>query len=373
MADPVRPSFRQRLWRLRGPFGRVLFRSRIALWGSSPVGRLRPGAASRPVRAMRFATYAGAIIFAVWFGRALYVVLSRHPSSQPFDIDKACQSTTFSCGVVSGTLGFLLTLGLAYLLFLFRLARVQIPYVRKARETPAEVVQTADKTIGAVVGRDALCHMLITNLRDPATRRPQVVVGGLGTGKTTLLVQLTKLLAERGAVPVPISLREAPDNLDFRTLALQRFLRATSAAVTDDANDDANALRIWRQLCDEDKVVVLADGLEEAVTEAKGAMGRDYSIRLAILKAAEQGLPLIVTSRPHGPLRGMPASIVELEPLSEEAVLEYLQQDTSVDGRRLDWIVETADLAEAPIYLQITRQLDQGSPGLPGERGRRTA
>jgi hypothetical protein len=297
---------------------------------------------------MRFATFAGAIIFAAWFGRALYVVISRHPNSQPFDIDRACESTTFSCGVVSGTLGFLLTLGLAYLLFLFRLVRVRTPYVRKARETPAEVVQTADSAMGAVVGRDALCHMLITNLSDRATRRPQVVVGGLGTGKTTLLVQLTKLLAERGAVPVPISLREAQDNLDFRTQAFQRFLRATSGAVT----DDANAVRIWRQLCDEDKVVVLADGLEEAVIQARGAMA-DYSIRVAILQASEQGLPLIVTSRPHGPLRGMPASIVELEPLSEEAILE-----SSVD-RHLGWIVETADLAEAPIYLKIARQLYQ--------------
>lgn len=356
----MRPSIRRPSRRLPSRFGRVLFGWRIGPGRSGTVGRLPAWRGSRPqFRAMRFATFAGAIIFTVWFGRALYVVISRHPNSQPFDIDKACQSTTLSCGVISGTLGFLLTLGLAYLLFLFRLARVQTPYVRKARETPAEVVQGADGTIGAVVGRDALCHMLITNLRDPATRRPQVVVGGLGTGKTTLLVQLTKLLAERGAVPVPISLREAQNYLDFRTLALQRFLRATSGAVAGDANDDANAVRIWRQLCDEDKVVVLADGLEEAIVDAKSAMGRDYSIRLAILQAAEQGLPLIVTSRPHGPLRGMPASIVELEPLSEEAMLEYLQQDTSVDGRRLDWIVETADLADAPIYLQITRQLYQ--------------
>jgi NACHT domain len=358
VADPVRLGFRRSLWRLRGPFDRVLFRSRFGPRGSSSVGRLPAWRGSRPqFRAMRFATFTGAFIFAAWFGRALYVVISRNPNSQPFDIDKACQSTTFSCGVVSGTLGFILTLGLAYLLFLFRLARVQTPYMRQARKTPAEVVQTADRTIGAVVGRDALCHMLIANLRDPATRRPQVVVGGLGAGKTTLLVQLTKLLAERGAVPVPINLRDAQDNLDFRTLALHRFLRATNGAVT----DDANAVRIWRQLCDEDKVVVLADGLEETLIEAGVRMGRDYSIRLAILQAAEQGLPLIITSRAHSPLRQMQASIIQLEPLSEEAILEYLQQDRSEAGRRLAWIVETADLAETPVYLQITRQLDQRS------------
>ena len=49
---------------------------------------------------------------------------------------------------------------------------------------------------------------------------------------------------------------------------------------------------------------------------------------------------------------------MELEPLSEEAALDYVEQDSGIqDARRLDWIVETASVADAPLYLQITRQL----------------
>ena len=51
---------------------------------------------------------------------------------------------------------------------------------------------------------------------------------------------------------------------------------------------------------------------------------------------------------------------MELEPLSEEAALEYIDPgQNSADARWLDWIVETAGLTELPLYLQITRQLSR--------------
>ena len=85
-------------------------------------------------------------------------------------------------------------------------------------------------------------------------------------------------------------------------------------------------------------------------------------IRLAIHRANNDKLPLIVASRPHDPLREMEAAIIDLEPLSEEAALEYIQPtDRGMSERRLDWIVETADVVETPLYLQITRQLHQAA------------
>ena len=79
---------------------------------------------------------------------------------------------------------------------------------------------------------------------------------------------------------------------------------------------------------------------------------------MAIYRANEQRLPLVIASRPHDPLRVLGATIVELEPLSEEAALQFIRQhSTGDDEHRLDWIVETADVAETPLYLQITRQL----------------
>ena len=56
----------------------------------------------------------------------------------------------------------------------------------------------------------------------------------------------------------------------------------------------------------------------------------------------------------------MEAAIVELEPLTEEAALEYIRrQEPDEDLHSVDWVIETADIAEAPFYLQITRQLHQ--------------
>jgi hypothetical protein len=307
------------------------------------------------VRLGRLATYVVAALFVLWVLRALYVVLWSRPASFPMDVEKACEDTDFNCDALAGILLPLSSLALASAVFLlYRHTRVHRPFVHKAREKPREVVQTAGSLIGQVVGRDELCQVMIDDLRDRGTRRPQVVIGGVGTGKTALLVRLTELLAERGAVPVPVRLRDAQGRLDFRELARVRFLAESDAKLLSDAEGE----KVWRQLCKDDRVVVLADGLEEALIEGEAENERDTMVRLAVRRANDAHLPLIIASRPHDPLRVLEATIVELEPLSEEAALQFIQQrDIGDDEHRLDWIVETADVAETPLYLQITRQL----------------
>jgi hypothetical protein len=233
-----------------------------------------------------------------------------------------------------------------------RLRLVRQTYMRKAPDEPHNLAQTADSE---VVGRDALCNVIIEDLHDPGTRRPQVVIGGVGVGKTALLVQLTKLLAERGVVvPVPVRLRDAQESLNFRELARARFVADTSTMSLSNTEGEA----VWRELWRNDQVVVLADGLEEALIESNSQNERDDLIRIAIRQANAQRLPLVLTSRPHNSLRDTEAAVVELEPLCEEAALEYLGQgQPGEDSRNLDWIVETADVAEAPLYLQVTWQL----------------
>ena len=168
------------------------------------------------------------------------------------------------------------------------------------------------------------------------------------------MVRLTKLLAERGAVPVRVRLRDAQDNLDFRELARKRFIADANAALQSDAEGE----KVWRQLCKNDRVVVLADGLEEALIDGAVANERDNLIRLAIRQASERRCSATHSPLGHDPLRETEAAIVELEPLSEEAALQHLQRGHSgEDERRLEWVVETADVTETPLYLQITRQL----------------
>ncbi|MDH6436804.1 hypothetical protein M2158_005345 [Streptomyces sp. SAI-144] len=273
------------------------------------------------------------------------------------EVESRCRNNEQACDVLSGVLTPLLTLALATFTYLFfRFRQVSGAYLRKAREAPLDLVETAGGIFGRVVGRDQLCDVLMEDLRDSRFRRTHVVVGGIGAGKTALLVLLTERLAQRKAVPVPLRLRSAGSDLDFRQLAYDRFKRE----VQEHIRSEGEAEKVWQRLCQQGRIVVLADGLEDALTEDDQEEERDTVIRLAIRRANEERLPLIITSRPHDALRGLDASLTDLEPLSEEAALAYISSGTAWEDRqRLDWIVEKAGIAEAPTYLQVASDLHE--------------
>ena len=306
------------------------------------------------VRVFELVSYLGAALLIVAVGASVYVMIFGPPGFLA-EVNHRCDAYSQACGTVFGFLTPLLSLALASAAFLFyRLRYVRSPVVRRAKRHPQDLVQTATRNIGTIVGRDELCRVIMEDIRNSEIRRPHLVVGGVGTGKTAVLVQLTKLLAERGAIPVPIRLRDARETLNFRQLAYERFFSMTEERLL----STGEAEKVWRQLCKDDQVVVIADGLEEALAEGGADQDRDNLIRLAIQRARELRLPLVIASRPHDPLRGADATIMELDPLSEEAALEYiLEGKSSGDLRRLNRIVETAGLAELPLYLQVTRQL----------------
>jgi hypothetical protein len=300
---------------------------------------------------VRIFVYAGVLLLLIVLAWAVPAVLARHSVA----LDNRCDQRTLSCGIVASFLVPILTLALVTAFFLLgRLWYLRRRYLHAAREKPQDMVPTAGSIIGDVVGRDELCRVMIADVRETSTRRPHVVVGGIGTGKTALLVRLTQLLAQQRAVPVAVRLRDARDKLDFGDLARKKFLADLQSGLLSDTEGE----KVWRQLLKESRVVVLADGLEEALIADQVQTERDSVIRLAIRQANRDKLPLIVASRPHDPLRGTEAALVELEPLSEEAALDYIQSGDSADDEpRIDWIVETADATEAPLYLQIARQL----------------
>ena len=321
----------------------------------------------------RVVVYCGALVLVALVVRALWVVLVKGaPSRFPFgfDPDRGCDGTGYSCGVLSGVAMTFLSLGFATAVFFFyRLRQVRRPFVKRALDEPRRLVQTAGTIIGNVVGRDELCNVIMDDLKEREYRRPHVVVGGIGVGKTAVLVELTKRLAEKGAVPVPIRLRDAQKDLDFADLAQKRFM----AEVGRTAKSDAEAVRAWRELRRDDQIVVLADGLEEALSEggtrADGPTAqsdgqqddeRDNRVRVAMRAALRERLPLVVASRPHDALVGLEAAVVDLEPLGEEYALEYIQEGASTsDEHRLDWVIETADVTESPLFLQLAHELNK--------------
>ena len=345
--------------RLRGSPARLLRRIRVRRAGET-------ARAPRVWRVRRTGWYVPALVL-TFLGAALLVFLAAlsvltlvgPPQEGAWSLvqqaERRCGVHGLSCGILQTILMPFLTLSLATVAYLlFRFSRVHRTYQRKAGQAPHDLVETAGSIFGTVVGRDQLCAVLMEDLRDCRTRRTQVVVGGVGTGKTALIVLLTEALAEQKAVPVPLRLRNATSDLDFRRLAFARFSRE----VQGNLRSDAEAEKVWRRLGKQGRIVVLADGLEEALTGADLAEERDTIIGLAIRRANDEGLPLIITSRPHDSLRGMEVSLTALEPLSEEAALTYISSgDEREDRQRLDWIVEMAGITEAPTYLQIAAEL----------------
>ena len=298
-----------------------------------------------------------ALVFLAWVGLGVeaIVVGSKTP------VQVYCDRTGNACGVVSGFLSPFLAVALTTSGFLmFQYSRVWKPLRRNARKDPRRIVPTAGTVIENVVGRRELCLVIAQALRDRAIRRPYVLIGGVGAGKTAVLVRLTGMLAKEGAVPVPIRLRDADldhAQLDFDEMAQRRFCEEVAA---DGSLSARHSERVWRQLRKNDKAVVIADGLEETFAADDRQKDRDLLIRQAIQRAGRQGLPLVIASRPHSPLEETEAAIIDLEPLSEEAALEYLDaNEVCLDGQRMDWIVETAGVTESPLYLQILQVISR--------------
>ncbi|MET7458001.1 ATP-binding protein [Streptomyces sp. NPDC005574] len=304
-------------------------------------------------------TFLGAFAEVFLIVMAVARLVGETPFHAPFRWieDQCTKDHNFACGLLQSIVMPFLTLALATVAYLsFRFTRVSRAYLRKARETPRDMVQTAGGIFGRVVGRDQLCEVLMEDLRDSRFRRTHVVVGGIGTGKTALLVLLTRQLARQGAVPVPLRLRGVEGELDFRQLAFDRFKLEVQGHLR--SGDEAE--KVWRRLNQQGRIVVLADGLEDALAGDGLTEERDTLIRLAVRRANEERMPLVIASRPHDALRGLDASLTDLEPLNEEAALAYISSGTPWEDRqRLDWIVEKAGIAEAPTYLQVARELHE--------------
>ena len=336
-----------------------------------------------PIRAARAFTYLGAAVLLLLVVRSVIVVVDGEPFRFPFwfNPDTGCRDIGYSCGVANSIVMTFLTLAFAAAAFLlWRMGRVRRPYVKRARTETHELLPTAGTILGKVVGRDEVCNVIMDDLQTIDGRRPHVLLGGVGVGKTAVLFELTRRLAANGAVPVPISLRDAQRGIDFEALARDRFVAEVATASV----SDAEAERVWRELRKDDQIVVLADGLEEALDDADGRANgnaatnnasRDNIIHLAMRDARRDRLPLVVASRPHDALVGLDAAVIELEDLGEEAAIEYIERGASGhDSHRLDWVIETAEVTETPLFLEIARKLhEEGLLAHAGPRRRRRA
>lgn len=345
----------------------------LGFWHGLTVRREARGGTTRPRKWRRWFSYTSwiralcavaTVAMLFWFSQAIYnMIVDDQTSFEKWHHDHIGFDDSFRF------FGPVLFAGVVTGIFLFCwYGWTKRRYLTKARRKPHELVLTAGPQTKDVVGRQEIAQVIAQRLGDRATRRPYVLVGGVGTGKTAVLVQLTGLLARQGAVPVPVRLRDAAgqSDLNFEQMAKRRFCEEAPRGILARGKTE----RVWQQLLADDKPVVIADGLEEALLDPGLQEDRDNIIRRAIQRADEEKLPLVIASRPHTPLEATRAAIIELEPLSEESALHFVQERASAaDEPRLDWIVETAEVTESPIYLQVARELSKH--GLLGQGARR--
>jgi hypothetical protein len=228
----------------------------------------------------------------------------------------------------------------------------------------------------SIVPREGLAAAVATELRAGNARRGasrndqrQYITGAPGAGKTTFLVDLARWLARRGAVPVLVGLADETPPLDLPELARARFVRAVGRGfVSTEA-----AERLWTQLCLARRVVVLADGLEEAARLAPG-----LPLKELIADQPEPGvgwrLPIAVGARPTVLADDARESAFDLgvRQLEQRDVAARLKSATGLPSDAPDAAVEplidSLGLLSEPFYLQVlTALLATGAVRSTGE------
>ncbi|MGN6276348.1 MAG: NACHT domain-containing protein [Solirubrobacterales bacterium] len=239
---------------------------------------------------------------------------------------------------------------------------------RRIREDPAVLLRLtlAKETMKVVeleppletVPRDKLYDELLPGIV-ARTKDTQIIVGDPGAGKTTALLDLAKILAKIGLVPVLLQLRGERSCDDLFESGRQRFEKQARPLVR--TADDVDL--VWRWLCRRQRLVFLVDDLDQIGFDGEPG----FLMRRLLEGLAPEGQAVVVTARPSGVPIGIAASAIEMEPLSRETAEEIVRSSkrdepgativTQASRRRIESWVRGGDLREAPLYLEALAEM----------------
>ena len=227
----------------------------------------------------------------------------------------------------------------------------------------------------------------LINSGDPVT---VALIGGPGTGKTTLMRQVARQMAQGGharrTVPILLYLRDHASRISASPeLTLPEVLRSTLGSMRSQEPPGWFEGQLRAGRC-----VVLLDGLDEVVHAVQGRAVADWIERQI---AQYPGNDYVVTSRPLG-YRSNPitaANVMQTRGLSEEQVARFIhswylaveKHSTGMDGqevrlrarsesddllRRLRSAPALHDLTVSPLLLTMIANVHRYRGALPGSR-----
>jgi hypothetical protein len=308
------------------------------------------------------------VVAAAFLGAGFLVYALSRPQ------DTKCQVA--SCDLVVNFANSVLVAMLAYAgYFAFTRGWVQLRYQRRARREPQRLLSGHHDIpeLEQISWRSALLLQIGERVRDrsdenepPHSREVPLVLGEIGAGKSTFMVTLAAYLARRGVVPILVSLRNEQPPFDIPELARKRFLRHVDHPLLSATAAD----RLWRQLWHRHLVVVLVDGLDEALGQGQLVDARELADGLVDSSSTR----LVASSRPESLVSRRGFAVLELEPLSRTELIGRLARKRrgaapSLSESEASLLVETLGLPSTPFYLDVWNRLVQESaPHSPGRR-----
>src|SRR5690349_7977262 len=144
-------------------------------------------------------------------------------------IEGDCSENAFTCGMGTGLGTTVLAVAVGFLFWRFLRTRRVVDIYRRQIHGMTSRRPWPRRAAGALrmVPRTDLVALVIEDLCRGG-RRPQLIVGAIGTGKTCAMAHLKRELAAKRFVPVEVTLDpKAATDLDLIELAHEAFKRAT--------------------------------------------------------------------------------------------------------------------------------------------------
>lgn len=209
-----------------------------------------------------------------------------------------------------------------------------------------------------------------------ARQRRLVLLGDPGAGKTITLRHLAREAAEKalagdGAIPVYIELKRYKGQADLAPLLAQAVDEALAVHWLTLSADPEEAARIVRTWLHQGKFLLLLDGLNEVHPDRRTAA-------VAALKSLLAGPHQMVVScreRDYSVELQDLAAAYTLQPLGEEEIRDYLEQDLGKQGEVLFCQIRGDErlfsLAGNPLMLWLMARVAEAEPEgqLPANKG----